>query len=607
MIRILFFLVPVFILGFAFAWLADRPGDLTLTFGGYQMQVSLLVAAILITAVVAAVMILWWLIKAIVTSPHTISRHFRNRRRDQGYQALSMGMIAAGAGDPALARRKKKEALKLLSSDQEPLVHLLDAQASLLEGDHPTARQKFEAMLDKPEMKLLGLRGLYLEAERVGDRQAARHYAERAVETAPQLAWASGAALEEKSEAGDWDAALRLVDTQKSTQQIDRETAERRKAVLLTAKAMELLDAEPVQAKNAALEAHRLAPDLVPAAVTAAKALFRLDDLRKGAKILESGWKRNAHPEIAEAYVNARLGDSTLDRLTRAKKLQALKQNNPESALTVARAALASGDYKLARTQAEAAIRQEPREGAYLLLADIEEAETGDQGRVRQWLGKAVRAPRDPVWIADGYVSERWAPMSPVTGRLDAFEWRAPVERLGQVIEAGDEALAITPTLPAPIEHEEHRASDRAVVAAEPDEVEDIIVEEPMKTAPEPTRESERKPAQAEAPMTVPEPAARVEPDPALEPKLSEKATEKPAPRPEPSRPVAANDAKAPAAVVPLAPKPAPAAAEPAASAPLDAELTEDDTDRPAKMPIPDDPGVEEGEKPVAESRFKLF
>lgn len=607
MIRILFFLVPVFILGFAFAWLADRPGDLTLTFGGYQMQVSLLVAAILVTAVVAAAMILWWLVKSIVTSPHTISRHFRNRRRDRGYEALSMGMIAAGAGDPALARRKKKEALKLLSSDREPLVHLLDAQASLLEGDHPGARQKFEAMLDKPEMKLLGLRGLYLEAERVGDRQAARHYAERAVETAPQLAWASGAALEEKSEAGDWDAALRLVDTQKSTQQIDRETAERRKAVLLTAKASELLDAEPVQAKNAALEAHRLAPDLVPAAIIAAKALFRLDDLRKGAKILEAGWKRNAHPEIADAYVNARLGDSTLDRLTRAKKLQALKQNNPESALTVARAALASGDYKLARAQAEAAIRQEPREGAYLLLADIEEAETGDQGRVRQWLGKAVRAPRDPVWVADGYVSDRWAPLSPVTGRLDAFEWRAPVERLGQVIEAGDEALAITPTLPAPSEHEKHRPTTPVVVAAEPDEVEGIIVEEPLKAGPAPASAPGKKPSPTDAPLAVPEPVAKVEPEPIIEPKSSDKLADKPASRPEPTRPVAANDAKAPATVTPLAPKPVPASAEPAASAPLDAEPIEDDTDRPAKMPIPDDPGVEDGEKPVAESRFKLF
>ncbi|TJX32878.1 MAG: heme biosynthesis protein HemY, partial [Mesorhizobium sp.] len=184
MIRILIFLAVVFALGLGFAWLADRPGDMVITFNGYQYQVSLMVAAVAVVAVVAAVMIVWWLIKSLWNSPYTISRYFRVRRRDRGYQALSTGMIAAGAGDGALARKKTKEAAKLIRSDQEPLIHLLEAQASLLEGDHEGARQKFESMLDDPEMRLLGLRGLYLEAERLGDRNAARHYAGRAAAVA---------------------------------------------------------------------------------------------------------------------------------------------------------------------------------------------------------------------------------------------------------------------------------------------------------------------------------------------------------------------------------------------------------------------------------------
>jgi HemY protein len=160
MIRILFFLLVVFALGLGFSWLADRPGDMVVTFAGYQYQVSLMVAAVAVTTVVASVMITWWLVKSVWNSPYAIARHFRVRRRDRGYQALSTGMIAAGAGDAALARRKSREAAKLISSDQEPLINLLDAQASLLEGDHEAARTKFEAMLDDPELRLLGLRGL---------------------------------------------------------------------------------------------------------------------------------------------------------------------------------------------------------------------------------------------------------------------------------------------------------------------------------------------------------------------------------------------------------------------------------------------------------------
>ncbi len=451
MLRILFFLVLVFAVGLGFAWLADRPGDLVVTFDGYQYQVTLMVAAVIVTAITAVVMLTWWLAKSLWASPYTVARYFRVRRRDRGYQALSTGMIAAGAGDAELARRKKKEAMKLISADQEPLIHLLDAQASLLEGDHEGARGKFEAMLADPETRLLGLRGLYLEAERLGDRAAARHYAQKATEAAPQLGWAAESTLEQKAEEGAWNEALRLVDAQKSTRQIGREAAQRRKAVLLTAKAIETLDADPSAAKTAALEASKLAPDLVPAAVTAAKALFRLADIRKGSKILEAAWKVEPHPEIAEAYVHARPGDSTHDRLDRAKKLQSLRRNHVESSLALARAALDAGEFALARHEAEAAVRLGPREGIYLLLADIEEAETGDQGKVRQWLGRAVRAPVDPAWIADGVASARWAPLSPVTGRLDAFEWRSIAERPGRLVEQHEEPVQQPSPSPSPV------------------------------------------------------------------------------------------------------------------------------------------------------------
>jgi HemY protein len=467
MIRILFFLFVVFVLGLGFAWLADRPGDMIVTFGGYQYEISLMVAAVAVTAVVAAVMIVWWLTKAIWNSPYTIARYFRVRRRDRGYQALSTGMIAAGAGDAAKAREMSKQAAKLIRSDQEPLINLLDAQTLLLEGDQDSARQKFEAMLDDPEMRLLGLRGLYLEAERLGDRAAARHYAGRAAEVAPQLAWASTATLEERTERGDWDGALKLLDSQKASRQSEKDRTNRRRAVLLTAKAMSLMDTDPVTAKNAALEANRLQPDLVPAAVVAAKALLRQNDLRKGAKILEASWKIEPHPEVADLYVHARPGDSTHDRLARARKLEALKRNNPESALAVGRAALDAAEYREAREAATSAMRMQPRESAYLLLADIEEAETGDQGRIRQYLSKAVRAPRDPAWVADGYVSDRWAPISPISGKLDAFEWRVPVERLAPLIEADDDLETVDrePALIAP-------AAEPAIAATETEEAE---------------------------------------------------------------------------------------------------------------------------------------
>ena len=486
MIRLLLFLAVVFLLGLGFAWLADRPGDMVVTLDGYQYQVSLMAAAAGLTGLVAAMMLTWWLIKSIWNSPYTIARHFRARRRDRGYQALSTGIIAAGAGDAAKARQMNKQAAKLINADQEPLIHLLEAQSLALEGNVEGAREKYESMIDDPEMRLLGLRGLYLEAVRLGDKAAARHYAARAADVAPQLVWASDSTLEEHVEDGDWDGALKLLDAQKGT--TGRETVNRRRGVLLTAKAMAIFDTDPAGARTAALEANRLLPAFAPAAVIAARALFRGDETRKGAKLLEAAWKEEPQREVGDLYVHARPGDATLDRLNRARKLMAMRQNNVELSLLVARAALDAQDYTLAREEAEAAIRMQPREGGYLLLADIEEAQTGDEGRVRQWLARAVRAPRDPAWVADGFVSEHWAPVSPVTGKLDAFEWRAPVEQLGPLIEQGDDALAIRerPAVAAPVEaltiDEDGDAPGEIALDSE-DEADIIDAEEPADPA----------------------------------------------------------------------------------------------------------------------------
>jgi HemY protein len=437
MIRILLFIAVILVAGFGLSWLADRPGEMILTWQGSRVETSLMVAIAALVAFVLAVMLVWSLLRAILNSPHAAKTYFDDRRRERGYQALSRGLIAAGAGDVSLTRRMTRRTRSLLDHRKEPLIHLLEAQSAMIEGRHDEARAKFELMAEEPATRELGLRGLYLEARRLGASEAAQHYAERANENAPHLPWAAQAALEFRTRDNKWSEAIALLEKQRSARIIGRSEADRKKAVLLTARAMDLLEANPRQASQDARAALHLAPDLIPAAVTAAKALYRMGDLRKGSKILEKAWKANPHPEIAETYVRARTGDSVQDRLRRARKLDALKPNHIESMLVVARAALAAHDYKLARERAEAAARLQPREGIFLLLADIEEAETGDQGRVRHWLSQAVRAPRDAAWTADGYVSDRWAAVSPVNGKLDQFVWKVPVEQIRGPVEDG--------------------------------------------------------------------------------------------------------------------------------------------------------------------------
>jgi len=606
MIRLLFFVALVLALGFGFAWLADRPGDLFIVWQDRRIEMSLMTAVTVIASLIATIMITWWLIRVIILSPRTVSRYFRANKRDRGYQALSTGLLAAGAGDAAMARKMNKRTKGLLKADQEPLIHLLDVQAALIEGRHEEARKLFEAMAEDPETKLLGLRGLYLEAKRQGADEAAQHYAETAAEQAPQLPWAGSAALAYRTREGKWDEALRLLDRQRQAGTVEASEADRTKAVLLTARGRENVDSDPSSARDDALAALKLAPAFPPAAVVATKALLRQDNLRKAARILEAAWKTTPHPEIAEAYVHARMGDTSADRLKRAERLKKLRPMNPLSFEVVARAALEAHRFDLARNKAEAAARLQPCEAVYLLLADIEEAESGDQGRVRHWLSQAVRAPRDPAWTADGYVSESWEPVSPVSGKLDAFEWKVPVEQLaGPSLENEPQAQTFERAMASlpPVRGPGELASAPTAVA--------MAAIKPA--AAEPKAEAPVVMAKAdEAPTTKPSPVIKpdAEPDSPLQATPVAAANGSDGKVDEPGQRVEDNAAKT---ALPADASPAPAPAEDAATKTVAPAVPADpEDDARAKEAAflthrPDDPGIDVNAEPEKPGRFRLF
>src|SRR5690606_13450487 len=106
-----------------------------------------------------------------------------------------------------------------------------------------------------------------------------------------------------------------------------------------------------------------------------------------------------------------------------------IRANHPEGALAIARAAIDAREWAAARDALGGAMRANPTERACLLMAEIEDGEHGDQGRARQWLTRALAAPRDATWVADGTAFDRWLPVSPVSGRIDAMEWTLPPDR----------------------------------------------------------------------------------------------------------------------------------------------------------------------------------
>jgi HemY protein len=450
MIRLLLFLALLCLVALGLAWLAEHPGDrVAFALLGYRIDTYL---TIVIAGVAVLAIALWSILLFVLRAPTLVALTRRARRREKGFTALSRGMVAIGSGDARTASRHAAEAHRLIGA--EPLTRLLRAQAAQLAGDRAGAEAAFRDMLDGSHTHALGLRGLHMEARRRGDHEAALDFAVEAHKHGA-LPWAAQAVLDDRAARGDWAGALAAVETNAAAKLIDKAAANRLRAVLKTAIAQERADREPQAALALAQEAVRLAPGLVPAAALAGRLTAAAGDYRRATRILEAAYDKTPHPDLAAAYLRMRPGDSAADRLVRARQLARIAPNDPESRLTIGRAALEARDFDAARAaiapllDADAASGR-PSVRVCLLMADLEETH-GAPGAVREWLARAARAPRDRAWVADGFVSDRWAPASPA-GKLDAFLWRTPEERLGAPAEAAPtaEAPALVEAPPAP-------------------------------------------------------------------------------------------------------------------------------------------------------------
>ena len=128
MIRIVLFLIVVGALALGVTWLADRPGDVVITWQGLRIETSLMVLGAAILVLVALIGIIWSIVRAVVRSPLVLSNMVRNRRGVRAYEAISNGLIAVGAGDVMAAHKFSTDVNRIAPG--EPLALLLTAQAA---------------------------------------------------------------------------------------------------------------------------------------------------------------------------------------------------------------------------------------------------------------------------------------------------------------------------------------------------------------------------------------------------------------------------------------------------------------------------------------------
>jgi HemY protein len=463
------------------AWLAEWPGRVTAELPGYRLDlgfavlewpdlyldtsVGVLVLALVGLAISAALAYRFW--RFLRRAPRDLNLSVRAGRRRRGYQALTQGMVAVAAGEREEAERWARKAGALL--DEPPLTMLLSAQAAQLSGDEAAARRYFTAMLDSDETRFLGLRGLLTQALREGEQGRALELVREAHGLRPRTPWVLQSLFDLTERGGDLEAAESALRESLRAKALPKAETTRMRAVVLLERALAARragdSAATTVATGHAREAHKLAPDLIPASALFAELLLDGGEARKAAKAIEEAWARAPHPDLAALYLRARPNDDSLERLKTLGKLVARNPAHAESHLARGRAALQARLWGEARRHLEAAagpggLDGNPREAVCRLMAELEESERADIEAARAWLARAATAPPDPAWVCGscGASAASWRPRCGKCESFDTLAWTAPPHVAAAPEIAAPARETELPALAAPEEAEQTEA-----------------------------------------------------------------------------------------------------------------------------------------------------
>ena len=451
LLKILFFFAVVLVIALGANELAQSGWALQLQFNGSEFYLG----PVQVIVILLVLMMVAWLafkllglliafLRFLAGDETAISRYFARSRERKGYEALGEGMLAVAAGEGRVAQEKAARAEKYL--DKPHVTNLLAAQAAEVAGDSAKAGQVYRKLLDDDRTRFVGVRGLMRQKLDEGDTSTALQLAQKAYAMKPRHTEVQNTLLDLQTKQGDWKGARGVLKDKRQQGELPKDVHVRRDAVLALQEASEVLaHGNSISAREAAISANRASPDLIPAAVLAARSYIAKQDYRNASRVLEKTWSVRPHPDIAATYAEIVPDETPAARLRRFDNLMRKNPDHEETRLLNAELLLAAEDFPAARRALGDLAEVHPTVRTLSIMAAVERGQGSDDSVVRGWLARALSASRGPQWVCDTCqnVMSDWGPICSNCGGFDTLSWKEPDERRPAGAPAGAELLPL--------------------------------------------------------------------------------------------------------------------------------------------------------------------
>ncbi len=435
-IKIFIFVALVVAAAFGAGYLLELDGGVRIQMAGLEFNLTPLMTVIALLVLVLAIWLILKLaslliavLKFINGDETALSRYFSRNRQEKGYKALSEGIMALASGEGDVAMAKAGKAEKYLR--KPALTNLITAQAAEMKGDRRKAEEVYKRLLTNEKTRFVGVRGIMRQKLSDGDTETALKLAETAFALKPRHEEVQDTLLQLQARTEDWKGARETLRAKLKFGSLPRDVHKRRDAVLALSEARDVLDdGKDIEAREAAIEANRLSPDLVPAAVMAARGYIEQGKKRYAIRVVRKAWGVQPHPDLAAAFAGIEPDETAPQRIKRFAKLTSAQPDHRETKLLNAELQIAAEDFPAARRALGDLAETAPDARTLTIMAAIERGEGASDAVVKGWLARALSAPRGPQWVCDNchHIHAQWAPACDNCQSFDTLSWTAPPE-----------------------------------------------------------------------------------------------------------------------------------------------------------------------------------
>ena len=471
LVKIIVFVVAVAALALGAGWLLEAQGGIRIVAAGQEFTLGPLQSVIAFLVLVLAIWLGLKLLGLLVAcwkflngDETALSRYFDRNRARRGFDALAEGMMALASGEGRVALAKAEKADKYLNRPE--LTNLLTAQAAELAGDRKKAEETYRKLVENDATRFVGVRGIMKQKLADGDTDTALKLAEKAFALKPRHEDTQDVLRKLQAQKEDWTGARQTLSAKLKHGNLPREIHKRRDAVLALSEAKKVLaEDETIEAREAAIQANRQSPDLIPAAVMAANGYLEKGQKKYATRVLKKAWEARPHPDLAAAFAAIEPDETPPARLKRFAQLTRYHVDDPETRMLLAELNLAAEDFPSARRALGDLVETDPTTRSVTLMAAIERGEGATDAVVQGWLTRALTAPRGPQWVCDNCqnIHSEWVPVCDNCAAFDTLTWKRPPSS-EVTLPGGTEMLPLLAAKPAD-------APDTAVAVVDNSEV----------------------------------------------------------------------------------------------------------------------------------------